>query len=159
MAQDTTHKTMHQAGTPVNRSQVAQDTAHTGNATRSTRWTPKSSSTSCDTQIASGPRGSPRPRRRWSTRCPYGGSRTACAREGDTPGTRSGTSEPPRTTVTPYCTRRTWRRPRTPSCRTRPGTLATPNSLSPGVTATSIYGPPRCGCSGRSRSGRRRIMR
>ena len=66
----------------------------------STRWTPKSFSTSCDTQIASGPQGSPRARRRWSTRCPYGGSRTACAREGNTPGTCSGTSEPPRTTVT-----------------------------------------------------------
>ena len=42
-----------------------------------------------------------------------------CAR-GQHAGTRSGTSEPPRTTVTPYCTRRTGRRPRTPSCRTRP---------------------------------------
>ena len=125
----------------------------------STRWTPKSSSTSCGTQIASGPPGSPRAQRRWSTRCPWGGSGTACAREGNTPGTRSGTSEPPRTTVTPYCTRRTGRRPRTPSCRTRPRTLATPNSLSPAVTAISIYGPPRCGCSARSRSGRRRTIR
>ena len=79
--------------------------------------------------------------------------------EDNTPGTRSGTSEPPRTTVTPYCTRRTGRRPRTPSCRSRPRTLATPNSLSPSVTAISIYGPPRCGCSVRSRSGRRRTMR
>ena len=41
-----------------------------------------------------------------------------------------------------YCTRRTGRRPKTPSCRTRPRTLATPNSLSPVVMATSIYGPP-----------------
>ena len=33
MAHDTAHtsKTTHQAGTPVNKSQVAQDTAHTGN--------------------------------------------------------------------------------------------------------------------------------
>ena len=38
----------------------------------STRWTLKSSSTSCDTRIASGLRESPRARRRWSTRCPYG---------------------------------------------------------------------------------------
>ena len=103
--------------------------------------------------------GSSRARRRWSTRCPYGSSRTACAREGDTPGTCSGTSEPPSTTVMPYCTRQTGRRPRTPSCRTRPRTLATPNSLSPAVTATSIYGPPRCGRSARSRSGRRQTMR
>ena len=103
--------------------------------------------------------GSPGARQRWSTRCPYGGSGTACVREGDTPGTRSGTSEPPRTTVTPYCTRRTGRRPRTPSCRTRPRTLGTPNSLSPVMTATSIYGPPRCGRSARSRSGRRQTMR
>ena len=125
----------------------------------STRWTPKSSSTSCGTQMASGPRGSPRAQRRWSTRCPCGGSGTACACEGNTPGTRSGTSEQPRTTVTPYCTRRTGRRPRTPSCRTRPRTLATPNSLSPAVTAISIYGPPRCGRSARSRSGRRQTMR
>ena len=87
------------------------------------------------------------------------GSGTACARAGNTLGTRSGTSEPPRTTVTPYCTRRTGRRPRTPSCRTRPRTLAKPNSLSPAVTAISIYGPPRCGCSARSRNGRRRTMR
>ena len=58
--------------------------------------------------------------------------------------------------MTPYCTRRTGRRPRTPSCRTRPRTLATPNSSSPAVTAISIYGPPRCGCSARSRNGRRR---
>ena len=84
---------------------------------------------------------------------------TACTREGNTPGTRSGTSEPPRTTVTPYCTRRTGRRPRTPSCRTRPRTLATPSSLSLAVTAIPIYGPPRCGCSARSRNGRRRTMR
>ena len=125
----------------------------------STRWTPKSSSASCGTQIASGPRGSPRAQRRLSTRCPCGGSGTACAREGNTLGTRSGTSEPPRTTVTPYCTRWTGRRPRTSSCRTRPRTLATPNSLSPAVTAISIYGPPGCGCSARSRSGRRRTMR
>ena len=125
----------------------------------STRWTPKSFSTSCGTQIASGPRGSLRARRTWSTRCPCGGSGTACEREGDTPGTRSGTSKPPRTTVTPYCTRGTGRRPRTPSCRTRPRTLATPNSLSPAVTAASIYGPPRCGRSARSCSGRRRTMR
>ena len=125
----------------------------------STRWTPKSSSTSCDTRIASGPRGSPRARRRRSTRCPYGGSGTACGRKGDMPGTRSGMSEPPRTTVMPYCTRQTGRRPRTPSCRTRPRTLATPNSLSPVMTATSIYGPPRCERLLRSRSGRRRTMR
>ena len=101
----------------------------------------------------------PRARRRWSTRCLYGGSGTACAGEGDTPGTRSGTSQPPRTTVTPYCTRRPGRRPRTPSCRTRPRTLATPNSLSLVVTATSICGPPRCGRSARLRSGRKRTMR
>ena len=82
------------------------------------------------TPPASGLRGSPLARRRWSTRCPYSGSGTACAREGQTPGTRSGTSEPPRATVTPYCTRRTGRRPRTPSRSTRPRTLATPNSLS-----------------------------
>ena len=125
----------------------------------STRWTPKSSSTSCDTQIASGPWGSPRERRRWSTRCPYGVSGTACAREGDTPGTRSGTPQPPRTTVTPYCTRPTGRCPRTTSCRTPPRTLATPNSLLPVVTATSIYGPPRCGRSARLRSWCRRTMR
>ena len=125
----------------------------------STQWTPKSSSTSCDTRIASGPRGSPRAWQKWATRCPYGGSGTACAREGDTPGTRSGTSEPPRTTVTPYCTRRTGQCPRTPSCRTRPRTLATPSSLSPVVTATSIYSPQRCGPSARLRSGRRRTMR
>ena len=104
----------------------------------SIRWTPKSSSTFCDARIASGLRESPRAWRRWSTRCPYVGSRTACARQGDTLGTRSGMSEPPRTTVTPYCTRRTGRRPRTPSCRTRPRALATPNSLSPVMTATSI---------------------
>ena len=36
----------------------------------STRWTPKSSSTSCGTQIANKPRGSPRAQQRWSTRCP-----------------------------------------------------------------------------------------
>ena len=51
--------------------------------------------------------------------------------------------------MTPYCTRQTGRRPRTPSCRTRPRTLATPSSLSPAVTAISIYGPPRCVCSAR----------
>ena len=125
----------------------------------STRWTPKSSSTSCDTQIASRPRGSPRARRRWSTRCPYGGSGTACARQGETPGTCSGTSERTRNTVTPYCTRRTGRHLRTLSCGTRPRTLAMPNSLSPAVTASSIYGPPRCGPSARSGSARRRTMR
>ena len=37
--------------------------------------------------------------------------------------------------------------------------LARPSSLSPAVTAISIYGPPRCGCSARSRNGRRRTMR
>ena len=77
-----------------------------------------------------------------STRWPYGGSGTACAREGDTPGTRSDMSEPPRTTVTPHCTRRTERSPRTPSCPSRPRTLATANSLLLVMTATSIYGPP-----------------
>ena len=40
-----------------------------------------------------------------------------------------------------------------------PRTLATPNSLSPAVTAISIYGPPRCGCSARLLNGRRRTMR
>ena len=79
--------------------------------------------------------------------------------KGNTPGTRSGTSEPPRTTVMPLCTRRTGRRLRTPSCRTSPRTLATPNSLSPAVTAASIYGLPRCRRSARSRSGRRRTLR
>ena len=44
------------------------NTVHTDHG--STRWTPKSSSTSCGTQIASKPRGSPRAQRRWSTRCP-----------------------------------------------------------------------------------------
>ena len=43
-------------------------TVHTDHG--SARWTPKSSSTSCGTQIASEPRGSPRAQRRWSTRCP-----------------------------------------------------------------------------------------
>ena len=95
----------------------------------------------------------------WSTRCPYGGSGTACAHESNTPGTRSDISEPPRTTVTPYCTRRTGRRPSTLSCRTRPRTLDTPHSLSPVMTTTSIYGPPLCGRSATSRSGRRRTMR
>ena len=125
----------------------------------SIRWTPKLSSTSCDTRIASRLRWFPRARRRWSSRCPYGGSGTACAREGDTRGTCSGMSEPPRTTVTLYCTRRTGRRPRTPACRTRPRALATPNSLSPVMTATWTYGPPRCGRLVRSRSERRRTMR
>ena len=84
---------------------------------------------------------------------------TACAGEDNTPGTRSGMSEPPHTTATPYCTRRTWRRPRTPSYRTRPRALATPNSSSPIMTATSTYGPPRCGHSARARSEHRRTMR
>ena len=43
-------------------------TVHTDHG--STRWTPRSSSTSYGTQIASEPRGSPRAQRRWSTRCP-----------------------------------------------------------------------------------------
>ena len=59
---------------------------------------------------------------------PCDGSRMACAREDSTPSTHSGMPEPPPTTATPYYTRRTGRRPWTPSCRTRPEAPATPSS-------------------------------
>ena len=52
----------------------------------------------------------------------------ACTRQSNTPSTHFGLPKPPPTTATPYCTRRTWRRPRTPSYKTRPRAPAAPRS-------------------------------
>ena len=99
---------------------------------------------SCGMRTASGPRGSPRARRKRSTRCPCSGFRTACACVGTTPSTHSGLSGPPPTTATRCCTKRSGRRPRTPSYRTCRQAAATPSSSSPAMTASSTCGLLPC---------------
>ena len=106
----------------------------------STKWTPKSYSTSLSTQTTSGT-WSLRGRPRQSTRCPRNGPRTARACAGGTPSTPSSLPEPPPTTAMRCCTRRTKQRPRTPSCRTHRQAPATPSYLSPAMSATLRCGP------------------
>ena len=82
-------------------------------------WTPRSSSTSCGTRIASGPQRSAEARRRRSTRCPCNGFKTVCACADNTPSTLFGLPGLPSMTAMRCCTKRTRPRPRTGSYRTR----------------------------------------